>query len=282
MAVVVFGASSQIGHFLLRRLARAGQAAVAVSRSPRSAGASAVAWRCGALPQLAPMPLQFDAVVGFAPLDALAAWLARHEMAPAPVLVATSSMSAESKRASPIAADRALSRRLREGEAALAAQCARLGIDHLILRPTLIYGAGLDRSLTPIAMRALRWRLFPLPQAGGLRQPVHADDIAQAVLAALALPQRGGCVLPIGGGERLPYRAMFERVRASLPRFTLPLRVPMAALRLAAVLVPSLRGPVSRLQDDLVADNTALSATLGIHPRGFHPDATTWRAGAPE
>jgi nucleoside-diphosphate-sugar epimerase len=276
MAVVVFGASSQIGHFVLPRLTAAGHSVVAFSRAPRSGGRPGVAWRQGALGRLPPMPAQFDGVASFAPLDALAAWLATHETAPAPALVATSSMSAESKRASPIAADRALSQQLREGEAALAAQCERLGIDFLILRPTLIYGAGLDKSLTPIARRALRWRLFPIPQACGLRQPVHADDIAQAVSAALALPHLGGRVVSIGGGERLPYRVVFERVRVSLPRYALPLPLPLAALRLAARAVPALRGPVSRLQDDLVADNAALSAMLGVLPRGFHPDAATW------
>lgn len=276
MAVVVFGASSQIGHFLLPRLLAAGRSVVAFSRAPRAEGRSGVAWRQGALPGLPPMPAQFDAVASFAPLDALATWLAAHGTAPAPTLVATSSMSAESKRASPIASDRALSRHLREGEAALAAQCERLGMDFLILRPTLIYGAGLDKSLTPIARRALRWRLFPIPQARGLRQPVHADDIAHAVTAALALPHLGGRVVSIGGGERLPYRAMFERVRASLPHHAAPLPVPLAALRLAARMVPALRGPVSRLQDDLVADNDALSSLLGVRPRGFHPEAATW------
>jgi nucleoside-diphosphate-sugar epimerase len=279
MAVVVFGASSQIGHFTLPRLAAAGKAVVAFSRAPRSGGPAGVEWRRGELSQLPPMPARFGAVICYAPLDALAAWLARHETAPAPTLVATSSMSAESKRTSPVAADRALSQRLRAGEVALAAQCRRLRIDFLILRPTLIYGAGRDRSLTPIARRALRWRVLPIPQADGLRQPVHADDIAQAALAALASARLDGRIVPIGGGERLPYRAMFERIRACLPRRVLPLPVPLIALRLAAWLLPPLRGPVSRLRDDLVADNGELSALLGIRPRAFHPDATAWQDG---
>jgi hypothetical protein len=63
-----------------------------------------------------------------------------------------------------------------------------------ILRPTLIYGAGIDRSITPIVQRALRLRLFPIPLAGGLRQPVHADDIARAVVAASPpVQRRHGC-----------------------------------------------------------------------------------------
>ena len=47
-------------------------------------------------------------------------------------------------------------------------------------------------------------------------------------------------------------------------------------LGLAAVL-PRARGPVSRLQQDLIADNGPLRALLDVHPRPFQPDADTWR-----
>jgi uncharacterized protein YbjT (DUF2867 family) len=50
---------------------------------------------------------------------------------------------------------------------------------------------------------------------GGLRQPVHADDIARAVVACIATGAASARVLEIGGGERLPYHAMFRRVHAS-------------------------------------------------------------------
>ncbi len=275
MRCLVFGASSQIGHFLLPRLEAMQAQVLAVSRVARSTPALAnVTWRQAQLPDFA--PASFDSIIAFAPLHALAQWLSQCETAPARKLVATGSMSAESKRDSAVASDRALSRMLREGEAALAAQCARLGIDFLILRPTLIYGAGMDKSLTPIAHRALRLRVFPLPLAKGLRQPVHADDIALAVLAALRAGKLGGITLEIGGGERIEYREMFRRVHASLPLRTLPLPIPASALRVLARAVPAARGPVSRLAQDLLADNRELQRMLGIAPRGFAPDAATW------
>lgn len=276
MAFLVLGASSQIGHFLLPRLAPA--PLLAVSRVARDAPALPhVEWQQAELPNLPDefARRRFDAIVSFGPLGALATWLSRCERAPTAKLVATSSMSAESKQESPVEADRAISRMLREGEAALAAQCARLDIDFLILRPTLIYGAGMDKSLTPIARRALKWRVFPLPQARGLRQPVHADDIAQAVVAALNVEKLGGITLPIGGGERLAYSEMFRRVRASLP-WTLPLPVPLFALHALANVVPAARGPVSRLEENLVADNDGLQRVLGVALRGFAPEAETW------
>lgn len=272
--MLVLGASSQIGYFLLPALVRAGARVLALSRQAQS-GIEGVEWLQGALPRPPPGIDTAASVCCFAPLDALAAWL---ETGAAPGLarvVATSSMSAESKQVSPVASERALSQRLRDGEAALARVCGRRGIACTVLRPTLIYGAARDRSLTPLARRAARWRVFGLPAGSGLRQPVHAEDVATAVLRALD-GAAAGQVIPIGGGERIPARAMFERVRASLPMHTLPLRIPAALIRAGAGLLPPLRGPLTRLERDLVADNTQLQCLLSVQPRGFRPDRHCW------
>lgn len=272
--VLVCGASSQIGWFLLPELVRAGPPVLALSRSAQPP-MKGVAWLRGELSQ---PPSAVDVVrslCSFAPLDALARWI---EAGAAPNLervVATSSMSAESKQASPVAAEREVSRRLREGEAALARACERRAIAWTVFRPTLIYGAARDKSLTPLARRAMRWRVFGLPAGAGLRQPVHAADIATAVLRALNGGAKGR-VIQIGGGERLTASAMFERVRASLPLRTLSIRIPGSLVRACARAMPLLRGPFTRLEQDLVADNTELERLLGVHPRGFRPDRTCW------
>jgi len=276
MTVLVFGASSQIGTFLLPRLYQRGEPVLALSRhaQPSQAG---VRWVQGRLPDAAPaLPADLSAIVSFGPLLPLAQWLAQAAPAHALRLIATSSMSAQSKQHSEVPAERAIARQLRDGEAALAAACAQTGCAWTVLRPTLIYGAGRDKSLTPIARRALRTRVFPLPAGNGWRQPVHADDIAQAVLAALDRPAAAGRVLAIGGGERLRAGEMFARVRHSLPARTLPLPLPRWLLRGGRRVLPALRGPLGRLETDLIADNHELETLLGIHPRAFAPDAGCW------
>jgi uncharacterized protein YbjT (DUF2867 family) len=275
MTVLVFGGSSQIGHFLLPRLLATGEPVLALSRTPRPSQAG-VTWLAGALPTDVPTLPPVSAIVSFGPLQGFAEWLTHVDLTDAPRIVAVSSMSAETKRDSRVPAERGISQQLRDGENALAVACARHGCAWTVLRPTLVYGAGLDKSLTPIARRAMRLRLFPLPSADGLRQPVHADDIAQAVLAALDCPVSAGRILPIGGGERLSAREMFARVRRSLTRSTVPLPLPAWLLRLGQHALPPLRGPLSRLRADLVADNSELQRLLGISPRPFRVDATMW------
>jgi nucleoside-diphosphate-sugar epimerase len=275
MTVLVFGASSQIGHFLLPRLRARGESIIALSRKPRPEQAG-VHWLQGDLPDRVPAVVQPSAVINFGPLASFAAWLASAGLPATTRIIATSSMSAESKQASDVPAERELSQTLRDGEAAVAAACDRQGMAWTIFRPTLIYGAGIDKSLSPIARRASRLHVFPLPAGQGLRQPVHADDIAAAVMAALDHPEAAGRILPLGGGERLTAAEMFARVRRSLATPTVPVPIPAALLRAGRYAVPRLRGPLTRLEADLIADNSELQRLLGISPRPFQPDASNW------
>lgn len=286
MTFLVTGATSQIGHFLLPMLdghalasgtSDAGCSQVAALSRRRPARASPnVRWLQAALPDGPAIDTPLRAAASFGPIDAFATWLETAPLDASPRVVATSSMSAESKRDSLVTAERVVAQRLLDGEQRLIDVCERRGIAWTILRPTLIYGAGLDRSLTPVARRAVRSRIFPYPDAPGLRQPVHAQDVAHAALRALETETAGGCIIPIGGGERITAGEMFRRVRDSLPVATLPLPLPVAPLRPLSRLHASLRGPVSRLTADLVADNSALVQRLGLRPRSFQPTAAAW------
>lgn len=278
MSILVFGGSSQIGRFLLPRLLAHGAVVTAVSRRTRTPQPG-LRWLQGGLPDALPRELPHpSAIVSFGPLQPFAEWLSRADFGSEPPrVIATSSMSAETKRDSDVAAERAIAQQLRDGEQALAAACARHGAPWTVLRPTLIYGAGLDKSLSPIARRAWRTRVFPLPAGRGLRQPVHADDIALAVIAALASPASAGRILSIGGGEQLTAREMFTRVRQTLPHANLPLPLPAWLLHAGQRFAPvKLRGPLARLDADLVADNGELERLLGVAPRGFQPTADMW------
>ena len=76
-----------------------------------------------------------------------------------------------------------------------------------------------------------RWHLLPLPLgATGLRQPVHAEDLAAACVAALENSATYGKTYELGGGERLSFRSMLMRMRAEAA--ALPVPIPLAALAL--------------------------------------------------
>lgn len=267
--VLVFGASGQVGHYLLPDL-MARSAVVAVSRAPRIAESP---WLCADINDARVAWPEADTVVSLGPLDAFSAWLPRSGGGIRRV-VALSSMSAESKIDSPDPAERLLAGRLNECEVAVARHCAGRGIGLTLFRPTLIYGAG-GSGLARIAAFARRWRVMPLPLgARGLRQPVHARDLARAVLAVLDAPRTHGKIYPLGGGERLPFTVMMQRLQAALaPLRVVTLPVPLAALALAARWRPAgglfSAAAVARLRESLVADNSAAQADFGYAPGAF-------------
>ena len=276
MTVLVFGGSSQIGHYLLPLLAARDEPVLALSRTAQPSVQN-VTWLSGRLPDAVPVVEDISAIFSFGPLNHLADWLQQVELPHAPRVVVVSSMSADSKRDSEVHTERELSQLIRDSEEVMVEACEKHGSAWTVLRPTLVYGAGMDKSLTPMAQRAMRTRVFLLPAGGGLRQPVHAQDLAHAALAALDNAAAAGKILAIGGGERLPVSEMFQRVRRSLPVDTVPLPLPAWLLRTASRGVGKLRGPLSRLEADLIADNTEVTRLLGVQPRPFQPDAECWR-----
>ena len=276
MTVLVVGATSQVGHFLLALLADEGIQPLALTRQESwPSSVVPVRWLRGDLGKSMPVVPPLSWIFSAGPLDALAAWLPDAPMLPGARVLATSSMSAASKLDSPVAGERALAMRLNNAEAAVRSACIERGAGWTIIRPTIIYGAGRDRSFTPLACRARRTRLFPLPAGTGLRQPVHAGDVAHALLSAARRPVCVDAILELGGGERLPSAEVFARVRSSLPFATLGIPIPNLVLRTLAI-HPALRGPITRLGADLVADNQAAIEALGVRPRTFAPDAKCW------
>ena len=281
---LVFGASGAIGRFLVPRLLSAGHDVLAVSRAPHTASHPRLRWIAGDLFADMPPLHDADAIFSIGPLDAFANWLTRYDTNQRPRIVAIGSQSAATKQASADAEERALAERLLQAEQTLARAAEARECAWTVLRPTLIYGAGLDRTLTPIAHFARRWRVFPyIAHARGLRQPVHADDLAGSCMNVLTQARTAQRVYAVGGGERLAFGTMFERVRASFPFRTVALPIPFTMASTAASLaarLPAFRAAspaaVRRLEEDLIVDHSAAIDDFGWSPRPFHPDATAW------
>ena len=279
MTCIVFGASGAIGRFLLPRLLAIGAEVVAVSRTPRSSAHRGLRWIEGDLPSGIPAWPKCDTIFSLGPLDAFAQWLDDHDADAAARVIAIGSMSAVTKARSSDSAERDLAARLLRAESSLAATSAARGGSVTLLRASLIYGAGVDRSLTPIVRFARRWRVFPLtPGARGLRQPVHAEDLAAACVALAALRGTPRASYDVGGGERLAFGTMLARVRASLGFATLPIPVPLSLARAAAGFAQRSQalpgaGPAAlhRTAEDLVVDHAAAAHDFGWRPRDFRP-----------
>jgi nucleoside-diphosphate-sugar epimerase len=266
--VLVFGATGSVGQFLLPLLSP-GHQVIAVSRTPPEGQAG---WIRGDLNDRDMAWPAVDVIVSLGPLDAFAAWLQRYPATTPRRVIALSSMSAESKRESIDPSERALSKRLRTAESRVMDTSTERGVACTVFRPTLIYGTGSDRSLAPIARFARRWRILPVPfGASGLRQPVHARDLAAACATVLEKTDTYGKIYALGGGERLRFDSLLLRLRASVPGLVLPLPLPMMALRLAAHLRRGLfsKTALARLRQPLIADHGDAIRDFGYAPAAF-------------
>jgi nucleoside-diphosphate-sugar epimerase len=263
--ILVLGATSLIGRYLTPLL---GGRAVAVSRAPPEATAGRwIKADVEAEPVLPPA----TTVISLMPLWLLAPLLPQLRAGGMTRLLAFSSTSRFTKRDSPEPAERATAERLAQAEAAVMAS----GADWTLLRPTLIYAEGLDGNVSRLAGLARRLGVLPLAGDGaGLRQPVHAEDLAAAVPAVLAEPRTRNRAYDLPGGETLSYRAMCERVFEGLGRPPRILTLPPWLWRLAFGLVRPKGATASmgdRMAEDLVFDPGPARADFRWAPRGFRP-----------
>lgn len=290
-SVLITGATSPVGLILIARLLAAGAYVYAVSRRPPLFTHERLHWICADItlpsPEEESVPSGIDAFNGLAHINALTLihcaplwtlpWLLESLLSLCrPIAItAFSSTSLFGKAGSADTHERFVVEQLGKAECSIAAIGEAYAIRHTILRPTLIYGAGLDGNVTRIARTIRRFGFFPLyPPASGLRQPVHADDLALAALQATASAHGSNRSYNLSGGETLTYRAMVERIFATLGRKTRIIPLPFLPQMLDVLGALRHNSHVNgemarRMNDDLVFAHTDATNDFGYQPRAF-------------
>jgi nucleoside-diphosphate-sugar epimerase len=277
--LTVLGARSLVGRFLLDRLAARDLAGEAVGRGGEAGDLvlpGNFSWRCLDIDRPGDWHAGRDSIVlSLMPLWRVSALLPR--LSAARQVVALGSTSVLVKGDSPDPTEQSLVRDL--AEAAIAEFGQRTGVAWTVLRPTLIYDGYRDANVTAIARFALRFGFFPVcAPASGLRQPVHADDVAAAMVAAIDNPAAHGLTFNLPGGETLTYRVMVRRIFEGLGR---PARIPALPLPLLTLGLhcagriggvgysPAL---FARMNQDLAFDGAEARTRLDYAARPFRPD----------
>jgi nucleoside-diphosphate-sugar epimerase len=281
--VAVTGARGLVGRHLLPLLVERGFAVLAVSRraAPAAPAEPGIRWLVLDLERPSAFPDRLDAVVHAAPVWLLPPWLPVAAEAGLRRVVAFSSTSRFTKRISRNPRARGTAERIAAAEQAVEEACRARGIGWTILRPTLVYGGGRDRNVSDIARFVRRFGFFPVAGEGrGLRQPVHAADLAGAALAVLDCPAAVDRAYDTPGGETLTYAEMVSRIALGVGREPRLLHVPLPLLRGALSVAGRLPGlghlapdVADRMSEDLVFDVTAARRDFGYDPRPFRfPD----------
>ena len=285
---VVFGATGLAGPHLVRRLAERGFDGWCLSRhtgSVRYDTPPGFAWKTVS-EDMSLDPPATATVFSLAPIPALPALLER--VRGGTRLIALSSSGALFKLKSPDPGERDQAQAFKRAEHAVQRLCVDQGIACTIFRPTLVYDPGRDRNVSAVAAFVRRYGVFPVVWPGtGRRQPIHADDVAQAMIAAAGTARAHGAVFDLPGGETLTYRMMIRRIFRSCGKRPVLLYLPLGAARAAFHVWRTVTGaqysPASldRMNMDLTLDPTPVREALGITFRPFQPEAAHSRRSGP-
>jgi GT2 family glycosyltransferase/nucleoside-diphosphate-sugar epimerase len=277
--VIVTGATSLIGDFLLPELVQAGFEVHATSRNPLFfMVCRQIFWhQTDIIRDRLDVPPDTDTLIHLAPLWTLPPLLESHAAPGLKRVIAFGSTSLFTKQNSGYERERQMTRKLDEAEKKIGSICAGRRIDWTIFRPTLVYSLGRDKNVTTIARFIQRFGFFPLVGEGkGLRQPVHAEDLAVACLRALNNPQTFNRAYNLSGGETLAYREMVRRIFTALGQkiriVTIPLPLLRALLRSLSCfpryrhLTPEM---ANRINLNMCFEHTDAARDFGFEPRRF-------------
>ena len=273
---LVIGATGLVGGYILQHLASRGECAYALSRAPRADARAD--WIAGDLekPETLNVP-PFATLYSTTDAILLAPALSRFFNPELKRVIAFSSTSVITKFDSEVKAEREMLRDLAAAEQDIVRTCEASRVDWTILRPTLIYAEGRDINITPLSRLIRRFRFMPLVGgAKGLRQPVHAEDLAIGALAAAASSAAANKFYALPGGETLSYKEMIGRIfdGMKLPRRTIPVPALLwrAAFVAAKPLFPGANVAMGlRMNKDMTFDATPAITDFGWSARDFHP-----------
>jgi nucleoside-diphosphate-sugar epimerase len=274
--ILVIGATGLVGGYVIEHLLRAGEQPLALSRSQQDR--PGVDWLRGDLekPETLRFP-PFATLYSTADATLLPAALS-HLFSPSlKRAVFFSSTSVLTKLDSEVVAERKMLRALADAEQKIIAACEQNNVAWTILRPTLIYAEGRDINITPLSRLIRRLGFMPLVGgAPGLRQPVHAEDLAIGAISAASSLAAANKFYCLPGGETLSYREMVGRIFDGLrkPRRTVPIPAWLwrTAFLVAKPLFPGANVAMGiRMTKDMTFDSEPATRDFGWNPRNFNP-----------
>lgn len=149
----------------------------------------------------------------------------------------------------------------REAEARVLRIGQSSGMQVTILRPSLVYGAGVKGNLHRMMDAVAKRRFPPLPEVGNKRSMVHVDDLAEAAWLAASRSDAGGQVYIVSDGRPYSTHELFEWMCEAFGRDTPSWTLPVWLLRAGAALGDALeQGSGQRLPLDSVVLNSLLGS----------------------
>ncbi len=270
--IVILGARSFVTLPLIKQLRDKQTYITLVSRQPESLKYLELeGCEIRSLDQLLQEELELNELISLLPIWVTANLVPKLRLRGLKKAVILSSSSVVNKKKSHWTSDIALVERLEHAEYRLQDVFAKLGADLITLRPTMVFGYGKDKNISLILRNLKRFHVMPfLGKAKGLRQPIHAYDLARAICLSLEA-DIGSQTFELGGATQLSYRDMVAEIARAVNVSYLSLTIPKVLLLFALGLIklmPRYRflepGMFERMNEDLLVDTKKAEKLLGF------------------
>lgn len=153
-----------------------------------------------------------------------------------------------------------------ESENILQEIAMRRGMEWVVMRPPLVYGAGVKGNLLQM-LRALDFGCpMPFASVSNKRSMINVLNLADALIAAIDVPAAAGRVWLISDGEDVSTPDLIRKLAAGLGKPARLFPFPVALLQLASI-VAGKQDSMARLTESLVVNCSDTREILGWAPR---------------
>jgi nucleoside-diphosphate-sugar epimerase len=170
---------------------------------------------------------------------------------------------------------RALAQEYRKIEEDMVRNCK---VDYVILRPTMIYGTAKDHNMHKLIQYIGSHKVFPVFGSGkSLMQPVHARDLAKAIVRSMEAPSAVNNGYDISGGSVLSYREILKliakRVNPGIRFIYIPYSISLVMGGLYNLLfnIAGRKGQISIEQIKRLSENKSYSFEKAQRDFGYSP-----------
>ena len=139
------------------------------------------------------------------------------------------------------------------------------GVQHVVLRPPLVYGPRVGANFLRLLDAVARERRLPIGAATGARSMIFVWNLVDAMVRCAAVDPPPGCAFLVRDGEDLTAAELARRLASALGVRSRLLSIPRFVVAGAAATVGR-RAAVRRLFDPLQVDDAAFRAAAGWTP----------------
>lgn len=152
-----------------------------------------------------------------------------------------------------------------EAERALVRAAAGTGMSVTILRPPLVYGAGVKGNFLALLKMLRKGVPLPLASIDNRRSFIYLGNLVSAIMACVSSDRAADRTFLVSDGEDLSTPDLIRRLALALGVSHRLYPFPMAGLRFAGALLGR-RDQIARLVDSLQVDSARIREELGWTP----------------